>query len=63
MKIHANTMMIVAAIFLLSSMMTNKGVAEGANMIRHRTTQRVDQASSPVVTATAAAAVAHAHPE
>ena len=52
MKIHANTMMIVAAMFLLSSMITSKGVAEGANMIRQRNTRRVaDEASSPIVAA------------
>ena len=60
MKTHANTMMIVAAMFLLSSMLTSKGVAEGANMIRHRNTGRVVEASSPDV---AAAAASHTNQE
>ena len=59
MKIHANTMMIVAAMFLLSSMITSKGVAEGANMIRQRNTRGVAEAASPVV----AAAAAHTNQE
>ena len=54
MKIHANTMMIMAAMFLLSSMMTSKGVAEGANMIRQRNTRGVAEAASPVAAAAAA---------
>ena len=56
---HANTMMVPVAMFLVSSMMTSTGVAEGANMIRQRTTRRVVEAS-PVVAA--AAAVAHTPP-
>ena len=52
MQIHTNTMMVTVAMFLLSSMMTSKGVAEGANMIRQRNTRRVaDEASSPIVAA------------
>jgi hypothetical protein len=54
-------MMVPVAMFLLSSMMTSKSFAEGANMIRQRNTRRVVEASSPVV-AKAAAAV-HTHQE
>ena len=59
---HANTMMVPVAMFLVSSMMTSTGVAEGANMIRQRNTRRVVEAASSPVVAAAAAAV-HIHPE
>ena len=42
----------VASLVLVSATMQSLGVAEGANMIRHRTTPRGDNV-----------AVAHAHPE
>ena len=50
--LHANTMMVAVTMVLLSV------TAEGANMIRQRTTRRVVEAS-PIV----AAAVAHTHHE
>ena len=55
----ANTMMVTVAMVLWSATMRSQGVAEGANMIRQRTTRRVVEAS-PVVAA--AAAVAHTPP-
>ena len=54
-------MMVPVAMFLVSSMMTSTGVAEGANMILQRNTRRVVEASSPVVAA--AAAAVHTHQE
>ena len=62
MKIHTHTMMVPVAMFLLSSMMTSTGVAEGANMIRQRNTRRVVEAASSPIVAAAAAAV-HTHQE
>jgi len=55
----ANTMMVTVAMVLWSATMRSQGVAEGANMIRQRTTRRVVE-TSPVVAA--AAAVAHTPP-
>ena len=51
--LHANTMMVAVTMVLLSVT-----IAEGANMIRQRTTRRAVE-TSPIV----AAAVAHTHHE